>query len=561
MAFSSDMSRVRLTSLRLCLGLVLLPALGSGRVAVAAGAAGAQGPVSAPSDESRRAPRIVLDAGALYLWDRASTGLAALPTGLLPGDGPPLGVVDPDDGRGILVLRGSSESAGRGRDRYAGEALLLAWSPAARDAQGLALAWTARFDGLPRAATAAGGRAWVLARQADDDEPGAGRLFVHEIDRTSGRVEHRASLPGPATAIAADPFGRRVFVALEDRILSLTTRPLVTSWHHRSPGSNGALAVSPSGTVLAAARGREVALFDSAAATARASAGRVDRQDDATSVVPLPFAPEDLAFSRDGRLIAAFGAGGLVFIVPATGVVIWPETVASLTGATELRPLAFPGAGRDLIVAAFPSGAVAALPAPEISGAPTAGEASGAEVAGPPPVTAPATSAPPAVVPSPAAEPAASPTAVSAAASSTPPISPPPAAETVQPPVPDVAPPSRPTTPTVAPPTEPPAAAPAPPAPREGAAEATLSGTIRGDRTRVRAVVLYGPDSIVREFARVAPDAAGEWKTPLPPPGVYRLVAIGDGSTPIAVAPSFLTITVNSGEPRTGLDFTAGPQH
>jgi hypothetical protein len=517
-------------------------------------------PVAAAPEGGRRPPRILLDAGALYLWDNTSPGLAALPAGLIPGDVPAVGVVDPDDGRGVLVLRGTTDSDAHGRDRYAGEALLLAWSPASRNAQGLALAWTARFDGLPRAAAAAAGRAWVLSREPDEKEPGTGQLHLHEIDRTSGRVVNRASVPGAATSIAADPLGRRVYVALQDRILSLTTRPLVTSWHHRSPGANRALAVAPSGTVLAAARGREVALFDSAIASARAAAGRADRSDDATSVVPLPFAPEELAFSRDGRLLAAFGAGGLVFIAPTTGVVIWPETVAPLAGATELRPLAFPGAGRDLIVAAFPSGAVVALPAPEVPAGPPAGEAAETE----PPSGA---SAPAAPMPPEATGPAAAAAHAGAAAAQAP--GEPQVAPGPQPTPPPAAAPGAAATPAeattkppepVAPPAAPvadPHTAPAPATP-DTTPEATLAGTIRGDRARARAVVLYGPNSIVREFARVAIDAAGEWKTPLPPPGVYRLVAIGDGSTPIAVVPGFLTITVAAGEGHAGLDFTVG---
>jgi len=530
---------------------LLLPATGPAPAADLEPAVPAAPPAGAPD----RPPRVVLDAGVLYLWDHASPGLATFPPGLLPDDAPPLGVVDPGDGRGVLILRGSPDVADRGRRKQEGEALLLAWSPAAETAHGFALAWTARFEGLPRAAAAAAGRAWVLARRANGADPGSGRLYIHEIDRTSGRIEDSTVLSAPAVALAAEPLGRRLYAALDDRILSLTTRPLVASWHYRSPGANGTLAVSPSGTILAAARSREVALFDTAAIAARPAPGRRDRPDDATTVTPLPLVPEQLVFSRDGRLLAAFGAGGLVFIETATGAVILPETAAPLLGATALQPLSFPGAGRDLIVAAFPATAVAALPAPQVAGgapetapAETALSEAAWEAAEQPEAAAPAAAAPAAAAPEAAAPAAAAPAAAT----------PPAAAADV---APATAEPAG-AAPTPGPgPTAAPVALATPPggsAPPDQPAPPTLSGTVAGGRASVRAIVLYGPNSIIREFARVTPDAAGVWQAPMPPPGVYRVVAIGDGSTPIPVMPAFITVTVAAGEARAGLDFVVG---
>lgn len=514
----------RLLPVILAPGLLLAPGAGTAPAAGAAPVAGA----------AEGAPRVVLDAGLLYLWDRAAPDLVPFPAGLLSGDAPALGVVDPGDDRGVMILRASTDATGRGHGKHDGEALLLAWSPSAGPAHGFALAWTARFEGLPRAAAAAAGRSWVLTRHPDSSDPGSGRLYIHEIDRTSGRVEDSTILPAPATALAAEPLGRRLFAALDDRILSLTTRPLITSWHHRSPGKNGALAVSPSGTVLAAARGREVAFFDAAAIATRPALERRDLTDDATTVTPLPLAPETLAFSQDGRLLAAFGAGGMVFIETASGAVIWPETAAPLAGAATLHPLSFPGAGRDLIVAAFPAATVAALPAPQVGGdAPAVAvpETAAPVVAAAPPPTAAIAPPAPAPTPAPAVATPVEPAATPAAAT------------------PDEPAPAPPTTPGTDGATPPPPAETAPP---------VLSGTIAGDRARVRAVVLYGPGSIIREQARVTPDAAGGWQVPLPPPGLYRVVAIGDGSTPIPVAPAFVTVTVVAGEGRGGLDFMVG---
>ena len=53
-----------------------------------------------------------------------------------------------------------------------------------------------------------------------------------------------------------------------------------------------------------------------------------------------------------------------------------------------------------------------------------------------------------------------------------------------------------------------------------------LRGRLAGNRERVAAIVMYGPDDIVREQARVAPDPDGAWEMPLPPPGTYRIVPV-----------------------------------
>ena len=74
----------------------------------------------------------------------------------------------------------------------------------------------------------------------------------------------------------------------------------------------------------------------------------------------------------------------------------------------------------------------------------------------------------------------------------------------------------------------------------------------------VKGVVIYGPGSIIREYWRTRVEEDGRWSMPLPPPGVYRVVPIGDGSTPIPVRPGFLSITVEAGRSIAALDFSAG---
>jgi hypothetical protein len=68
-------------------------------------------------------------------------------------------------------------------------------------------------------------------------------------------------------------------------------------------------------------------------------------------------------------------------------------------------------------------------------------------------------------------------------------------------------------------------------------------------------VVLYGPNSIIREFARVRPEADGTWAAPVPPPGAYRIMVVGDGSTPLPVLPGFRAVKVLEGTGQAELDF------
>jgi hypothetical protein len=81
-----------------------------------------------------------------------------------------------------------------------------------------------------------------------------------------------------------------------------------------------------------------------------------------------------------------------------------------------------------------------------------------------------------------------------------------------------------------------------------------LNGRISGMTGLVVAVVVYGPDSIIRESARVVPESDGSWSIPLPPPGSYRVVPVGQGTRPLRCEPHFQTIQI-AGEAMGGLDF------
>ena len=86
-------------------------------------------------------------------------------------------------------------------------------------------------------------------------------------------------------------------------------------------------------------------------------------------------------------------------------------------------------------------------------------------------------------------------------------------------------------------------------------AGSVLAGRLKGRLDAVRAIVVYGPGSIVREQARASPGADGSWRVPLPPPGTYRIVPLSEGSRPVRSEPNFHTVEVTD-QGRDGLDFS-----
>jgi hypothetical protein len=380
------------------------------------------------------------------------------------------------------------------------------------------------------------GRAYVLAHRRGLDRSG-GTHRVHRVDLGSGTVTGSAALPGTASSLAVPATGDRVFVAMDDRILTLSTaRRLAVSWHYRSPGPNSALAFAPGGGLLFAARGPQVAVFDSRLIAARGARERQARDDDATAVLPLPFAATSLLVSDDGRLLAASGAGRELAVIDAAAVAPLPAPVpASDSPATErFLPIGFSPAG-GLTLAAFPGAAIVNLAAPDLP---------------PPPV---------AVVPAPARP------VPATEAGIPPPEDRPPENRVPEDRVPEDRVPATGTPPAGSPAPEPrPGETPGPGRPRgpvpepRPAAAAVLRGRLTGDLPRDVALVVYGPDSIVREHARVLPDPDGAWEVPLPPAGVYRIVPKAPGARPLRTVPNFHTVRVMQTGIE-GIDFALGP--
>ncbi len=428
--------------------------------------------------------------GVLYWWRAGQAALEAINLA------DPLRVNDLapiGGGDRLLALGNAPDTAGKGRRGKEGLAVLLAVE---EDRPPVVISEVPfEGEGFRTAVAPDGRRAYVLAVfPGPGGSIAGGRSWIHAIDLEGGMATATAALDRPPNAIAIDREGRRVYVSLLGRILTFTTSPLAGSWHYRSPGVNRGLFFRPGGDLLCAVRGREVALFDRRLIEARSGDERRGRDDDATAVIALPIDAFEIVFSEDGRLAAAFGRGGRIAFVDleARRVLDAPDPPATLAQATVVRPIRFPSGPTDLLLAAFPSRTLVSVPHPQ--------------PAAPAPTPAAATVAMPA--PAPAAPPA---------------------------------------------PAEAVVAEEAPAAPIPGPVD-VLAGRIMGERGLVETVVLYGPDSIVRERARVTPSGDGAWEIPLPPAGTYRIVPMGAGARPVRSSPNFHTVKV-AGEGRRDLDF------
>jgi hypothetical protein len=501
------------------------------------------------------AVRFLAEGGTVFTWDGLSASLGHAAPEFAPAGGVVRAALEAGP-HTLMVLSIGGADASRGRHRREGEARL--YDPAVAPPR---LLHTIAFEGEPLEGVVSTNlrKGWVLAYRAPEASGGAPRSFLHGIDFGSGRIESSSEPGVPVSGIALDADGGRLYASQKDRIQTFTLQPLVASWHLRSPGLNGPLALLPGTGILCVVRGSELAVFDPSVIDKRDATERRRRADDASAVIHLPFQPDHLALSDDGHLALVSAPGTMVFVEPASQAMIWPG--ASLVGLKEsaaVRVLAFPGIGRDVIVALLPSGAVSAVstpqPQPKRALAPEPPIGAAPEAAAPgtpaPSATAPGVTAP-AAAPAPAAAAPAAPSATSPAPASTPPAAPAPSAAAPQSAAPQSAAPSP----------MPPPAADASPTPVEPKPPAPtgLSGKLTGDVARVHAIVLYGPNNILKEYARVQPEADGSWSAPLPPAGAYRVMAMGDGSTPLPIKPGYIALKVVEGVGQSGLDFEVKP--
>jgi hypothetical protein len=76
----------------------------------------------------------------------------------------------------------------------------------------------------------------------------------------------------------------------------------------------------------------------------------------------------------------------------------------------------------------------------------------------------------------------------------------------------------------------------------------TVTGVVAGPaRADVREVVLLGPDNVLKEAARVAPDGSGRFTVSGLMTGSYRIVAAGQGGRVLVCNPPFVTVKVRPG--------------
>ena len=488
-----------------------------------AGAAEEAGPGGSPL-------RLLASEGVLFFWDGASTEMRPAPAGLASAPRGFRTVLPLDEGRALLV-EPAEPPPGKQKEKKAreGEAVVIGLGGSGAE-RGAAVS----VEGVPSAAAVApdGTRAYVLSWRGAPGDQGT-RGWLHAIDVDRGEVTDSSLLSAPAFGLATDGAGGRLYLGLKDRIQTYGANPMRVSWQYRSPGQNGPIAAAPQADLLAVGRGAEVALFDPARLSAFTAEERRARRDDATTVATLPFAVTRLAWSEDGSLLAVIGVHGLVFLDPGNGALLWPATPPTdLARATDAMVLRFPGSDHDFVVGLAPAGTVSALRAP-VPAAPVVPPPSKAAER-PAQVAAVAIASPP--------KPA-EPSPESAPKRAEPAPEPPP--EPAEPPAP------RHDAPADAAPAA--AAQDQAPAPVEDSGPPRLRGRISGKGART--VVLYGPNNILKEATRVEIQMDGTWSLNLPAPGTYRVVAIGDGSTPIPVVPTFRTVVVRAGIGESGLDF------
>jgi hypothetical protein len=457
--------------------------------------------------------------GAVYSWRTGDSALGPLPPTLARLGARPVNDLEVSgDGGTMVVLVASSPQAGSRHRRNEGSALVVSIPPPP------ALPWILSeiaFDGEGRGVEVSpdGRQAYVLALRAGTDAPAEPtRTWLHALDLIAGKVESSAQIDRPPGAIALDPAAARLYLAYAGRIVSYTTHPLARSWHYRSPGANRGLYFRPRSAVLHAVRMGHVALFDPAIIAALRPEDRQKREDDATALVSLSFTADSLLFSRDGLLAAAAGPGNiLAFLDPGTARVLATSEDAAIDPDREMRPFYFAAGPGDLVVASFPDKEVRLIHPPAVALGPDARSPQVALEAAPsaPPAPAPSATLEPApsATPEPAPSPGAAPTtAIAGLVASVPEATPTPARGPV------------------------------------------LAGRLTGSIGAVRSIVVYGPGSIVLEQARATPGSDGVWQVSLPPPGIYRIVPLGEGSRALRCEPNFLTVEVKD-QGRNDLDF------
>jgi len=287
-------------------------------------------------------------------------------------------------------------------------------------------------------------------------------------------------------------------VASRDEIRTFSLPALTSGPLYRVPGMNAAVAPVAGTTRAVVAQGASLAVVDLAGVQDREGLKILDRTETGAAVRQLVASPDEAA-------ALAVTDGG-----EALDVAFDPLRVAPRGRATA---------------AAWPGTAPAPPPAPSPPVEASAAPAAGVAAATPPPQAEPVLPPPPAAEPEKLEE-KADPPPPEPASPSPPPVAPPPPATVEH--AEEKAP---------------------PPAAEPPSGPGTVRGLLTGpDVSDVDAVIALGPDNVLKQAARVAPDAAGRFLFTGLAPGAYRIVAAGKNGRVLVCDPPYVTIRLGPGE-------------
>jgi hypothetical protein len=420
--------------------------------------------------------------------------------------------------------------------------------------------WELRGDGRFLEITPDGSTACVILLRGDD-----WNLVFADLRRpdAAARVLALPSEPQAVTMMpdADSPAGSRLVVAFSGRLSTFQISPPAPSWFYKSPGDHRAVRPLPADKALVALRDRAVAVFDPALRP-REEGGRVRlTEDDATGVVPLPSAGDDLAVAAEGKVVAVLHDGGTQ--------ISWVDVEGGRV--FETRPL--DGAHRMV----ERSDGVALVGESDAGGRAPVKTLTVPDIPPPPPETSADTrkeEVPKEAAPVPVAEPR-KPPEPEKPADKPKEAAVVPAPEPRKPPEPEkpvekpkdagaVPVPEHHTSPEKTPPPStapqpPPQAGPAPASPvaePRASSLAFLSGRVNGTLPAAAEVRLYGPGNILKLQARIPLDRDGSFRLPLPPPGTYRILISPGSGTYLFTRPEYRTIVVApAGGGLDGIDF------
>ena len=393
----------------------------------------------------------------------------------------------------------------------------------------------------------------------------SGSSTLARIDLEKGKATRDVRLPLSAAGMDLSVEGDGLLVACRNELRVVLVPDLRSARLFRIPGENLSVAVLPGGTRALVGRTDGILLVDLSDPQGRDGLpvrGRLELPGPVTALVAAPDGSGALARLTDARTFQVSLESGAAHEVGVSAAIAWPGARAAYAAAPpEQREPAPPAPASPPPVSAPVSTTVAppasppepALEQPSAQSEAAPGAAEVREEA--PPAPTPQEPAPPPE--SRSAEPVSAPEAVAQGTPAVPAPTPEVAAEEKPLPAPSPAPPPQqqqlpssaegPTSPapSPAPPSAPPPASPL------AATEARSSGAmLRGRLTgpaaaEVKAVVVLGPNNLLREAARVAPSSDGSWSAGPLPRGTYRILVDAGGSRVASSDPAFLTVTVD----------------